>query len=233
MNADEAQKLISAGEGQRSEFKRAFAEDNEAIRSLCAFTHAEGGTVFFGVANNGKVTGISVGQNTLENFANNLRRHTNPPMSASVHELGLEGRTIVAAIVRPAERDQIFYAFNLPYIRVGKTNQVMSPEEQRVRLTSSVPPNRQQSQPPSVTRSDVEAIKERRAHFKDLNARTANLDSQRINDAKDGVLKAYLKATIPRRVARISQQRNPDSRFVRVGLWEMRRVEDFNDVSFL
>ena len=137
MNAEEARRIISGGEGQHSEFKRTFAEENEAIKSLCAFTHAEGGTVFFGVANNGEMVGTSVGQNTLENFANKLQSNTNPPLTPSVEQLTLDGKPIVTATIKQAKEGQLFYAFNVPYIRVGKTNQVMSPDQQRVRLQSA------------------------------------------------------------------------------------------------
>ena len=50
---------IESGEGQHVEFKTSFAEQNEAIKSLCAFTQADGGSVFFGVNDYGDIVGVT------------------------------------------------------------------------------------------------------------------------------------------------------------------------------
>jgi len=71
MDTEEAKAITRRGEGQHTEFKKSLSADNEAIKSLCAFANADGGTVFFGITNNGEYLGISLGNNTLENFANN------------------------------------------------------------------------------------------------------------------------------------------------------------------
>ncbi len=127
-------KHIPQVEGQCCEFKTSFAEENEAIRSLCAFTHAQGGAVFFGIANDGKIVGVTIGNNTLENFANKLRNNTQPPLIITLNDISYEGKTIVEASTGIASQSQLFYAFNTPYIRVGKTNQIISPEEVKNRL---------------------------------------------------------------------------------------------------
>jgi hypothetical protein len=134
MTPEEALQLIKEGEGQGVEFKQSFAEDNEAIRSLCAFTHAEGGTVFFGVAPDGRVVGVSLGRNTLENFANKLKTEAQPPLTPTIYQVTLEGKEVVAVTIGKAGPGQLFYAFGVPLVRVGKTNQVMAPDQQRARL---------------------------------------------------------------------------------------------------
>ena len=112
MKPEEAQIHIARGEGQNTEFKTSFAEENEAIETLCAFANAEGGTVYLGVKNNGDIIGVSIGQNTLENFANKLCRDTNPPLTPSIQQLELKSYTIVSATVEPPSQGQLFYAFN-------------------------------------------------------------------------------------------------------------------------
>jgi len=131
---EEASRLISQGEGQRIEFKQSFAEERRAIESLCAFANADGGTVFVGVSNSGKFVGASIGANTLENFSNQIRANTQPPLYPTIEQLKIDGEEIVAATIEKARPGQLFYAFNVPYVRVGRTNQVMTPDEQRSRL---------------------------------------------------------------------------------------------------
>jgi hypothetical protein len=134
MTPDEALQLIKQGEGQRVEFKKGFAEENEAIESLCAFAHAEGGTVFFGVAPDGLIVGVSLGRNTIENFANKLTRETQPPLAPTIDQVLLERKEVVPVTIGKAGPGQLFYAFGVPRIRVGKTNQVMTPDQQKARL---------------------------------------------------------------------------------------------------
>lgn len=134
MNSENARALVGQGEGQRIEFKTSLKEEREAIVSLCAFAHADGGIVFFGVRDSGEIVGASLGHNTLENLANNIRANTSPPLTPSIETLEVDGHVIVAVTVQKAQRDQVIYAFGTAYIRVAKTNQVMSPEQQRVRL---------------------------------------------------------------------------------------------------
>lgn len=134
MTPEEALQLIKQGEGQRVEFKTSFAEDNEAIESLCAFANAEGGTNFFGVSNDRRIVGVSVGVNTLENFANKVKADTDPRIAPAIHQLTLNKETVVAVTVDKGGIGQVFFAFGRPLIRVGKTNQVMSPEQVRAKL---------------------------------------------------------------------------------------------------
>lgn len=124
---------IEQDEGQEVEFKTSFAEENEAIKSLCAFANAGGGHVLFGVENNGNIVGVTLGKNTLENFANKLQSNTQPPLQPTIEQCNVEGKTVVIASVQKADEGTIHWAFNSAYIRVGKTDQVLSPEDIRKR----------------------------------------------------------------------------------------------------
>jgi hypothetical protein len=129
-----ALELIRLGEGQRTEFKTSFSEEKEAIESLGAFANTQGGTVLFGIKPDGIVCGVDVGANTLENFANRLRRESQPPLSPQIDSIKVDGRVAVAVSVDRPALGQLFHVFNTARVRVGRTNQVMSPEEQRSRL---------------------------------------------------------------------------------------------------
>jgi hypothetical protein len=132
---DEALELVRQGEGQKVEFKKSFAEERRAIESLCAFINADGGTVFFGVSPDGSISGAAIGANRLDRFSNNLRAATDPPLSPIIDRLALEEKEVVVVAVPRHAPGELFYAFNVPLVRVGATNQVMTPAEQRARLT--------------------------------------------------------------------------------------------------
>ncbi len=134
MTPDEAVELVRQGEGQKVEFKKSLAEERRAIESLCAFTNADGGTVFFGVSPDGSIFGTPIGANRLDRFSNNIRAGTDPPLSPIIDRLALEKKEVVAVTVPRHAPGELFYAFNVPLVRVGATNQRMSSEEQRARL---------------------------------------------------------------------------------------------------
>ena len=134
MTPEQALELIKSGEGQRVEFKKSFAEENEAIESLCAFANADGGTVLIGVTDDGEAVSVSQGKNTVENFARVVRDHTEPKLAPLIESITVHDNSVVRATVQEHRKGELFYAFNRPFIRVGKTNQVMTPSEQRARL---------------------------------------------------------------------------------------------------
>lgn len=137
MQPEEMMGLIHQGEGQTIEFKESFAEARDAIESLCAFTHADGGTVFFGVRNDCTVRGVSLGSNTLENFANQVRTNTQPPLAPKIYKCTIEGKDVIGVTVDKLPANEVCFAYNTPYIRVGKTNQVMHPDQIRGRLLAN------------------------------------------------------------------------------------------------
>jgi hypothetical protein len=141
MRPDEALDLIREGEGQTVEFMESFAQQNKAIETLCAMANTDGGVVFLGVRDDGTVVDVSLGQNTLENVSHALKVSTQPHLITRVYQLELEARTVVAAVVEPAPPGTAYYAFNTPYCRSGRTNQLMPPDEQRRRCMATFVPD--------------------------------------------------------------------------------------------
>ena len=63
-NIDDIRKLASGDEGGRTEYKLITGQLERGMETLCAFLNGEGGTVLFGVADNGKITGQEVSDKT-------------------------------------------------------------------------------------------------------------------------------------------------------------------------
>jgi Putative DNA-binding domain len=124
---------LIAGEGQRLEFKETLGETHAAIETLSAFVHADGGVVVFGVSATNVIVGVSVGANTLENLANDVRMNTDPRLSPRIEPLVVNGKTLVTAEIQKGPADLVCYAYGSAFVRVGRTNQRMSSDEQRRR----------------------------------------------------------------------------------------------------
>ena len=115
-------------EDEHNENKTSLSEWKDAAIALAAFSTSAGGTVRFGITQQGKRVGVSIGANTLENLANDIRRSTDPPVFPSITVQDGDGPPLV--IVR-AEESPIkpVWAFGKPYKRVGRTNQSLSRSE--------------------------------------------------------------------------------------------------------
>ena len=140
MQPEEMMGLIQQGEGQMVEFKTSFAEAREAIQSLCAFTHVDGGTVFFGVRDDGTVCGVSLGKKTLEDFANQVKTNAQPSLAPRIYKCTIEGKDVIGATVDKLPAAGVCFVYNIAYVRVGKTNQVMHPDQMRARFLAGFQP---------------------------------------------------------------------------------------------
>lgn len=69
MTLEELTKLVAEGESDRVEFKGTTGQRGEACRTLCAFLNGDGGTIVFGVACKGKLTGQLVSDETKKDLA--------------------------------------------------------------------------------------------------------------------------------------------------------------------
>ena len=120
--------MSEAAEYQDSENKSSLGEWKEATVSLAAFATSQGGTVHFGIAPDGRRLGMTLGKNTLENLANDIRRNTDPPIFPSVQVDGEESSAVVHVSVEESPIKPV-WAFGKPYKRVGRTNQSLTRDE--------------------------------------------------------------------------------------------------------
>jgi ATP-dependent DNA helicase RecG len=123
-------KLISVGENEGLEFKESPRLKEEICQVVSAFSNARGGSILVGVSNDGKVIGVDIGRNTLEELANYIKRNTDPAIFPSVKILDAEGKKIIVIEVKESAEKHVFFK-NHAYKRVGKTNQQVSSSEMR------------------------------------------------------------------------------------------------------
>ncbi|MBP6746305.1 putative DNA binding domain-containing protein [bacterium] len=118
-------KLTGNSESETLELKESFS--NEALESIGAFANAQGGTLLVGVRNNGKIIGVTVGANTLEEWAQKIQAKMQPRILTSMRVEEFEGTTVGIIKVdhsqSPVSVDGRFFK------RVGRTNQLMSHHE--------------------------------------------------------------------------------------------------------
>jgi len=127
-------KLISAGESEKVEFKQSF--NDEVIETIVAFANTTGGSVYIGISNTGKFSRISIGKETLQQWANEIKNKTSPSQIPEITEHELDGKTIYQ--IRVSEYPVKPVAFRGRYYkRVRNSNHQLSvPEISEIHLRS-------------------------------------------------------------------------------------------------
>nr|HMP32580.1 putative DNA binding domain-containing protein [Saprospiraceae bacterium] len=80
--------LIEQGEGEAIEFKSAFGP--ETIESIVAFANQKGGKVLIGISDKGAIIGVSITQETVQNWVNEVKTKTIPILIPDVEIVELE-----------------------------------------------------------------------------------------------------------------------------------------------
>ena len=97
MTKDDVLKMIAEGESQCVELKSSF--NVEAMEAVAAFANAEGSKVIIGVNNKGKVVGIDINPESVQNWVNEIKSKTEPAILVDTNLFELDGKTVVVLSV--------------------------------------------------------------------------------------------------------------------------------------
>ena len=64
------EKFYIPPESTTVEWKPSLSQINEIINTISAFSNTEGGRIFIGISNSGKIIGTHIGKGTVEKLAN-------------------------------------------------------------------------------------------------------------------------------------------------------------------
>ena len=131
LTADDVRALVAAGESQTLELKLENESQNDVGVLLAAFANGDGGTVLFGVTDDGVVVGVTKPTTVLSRIRA-ATRICRPPLTldVSVYEVVVDTHTVVVAQV-PALLGQL-YSYNGIYRRrQGADNALLLAEEMR------------------------------------------------------------------------------------------------------
>jgi len=115
-------------EGQTVERKESLSLWRDIVETCAAFATAQGGKVFVGVADDGRITGVQIGRATLEDLANRIAQNTTPKIVPAIATQEEQGLTVIV-VDAPEHQTKPVTAFGRPFCRSGRTNQVLSASE--------------------------------------------------------------------------------------------------------
>ena len=126
MKTTEFKQRIAQGENTTAEFKERL--DQEVIETAAAFANTNAGIIFIGVSDNQKITGTTIGKETLRDVTNRISQAIDPRVGLEIESVDVEGKSVL--LVRIAESPiKPVSVKGICYKRVGNSNRVMSPQE--------------------------------------------------------------------------------------------------------
>jgi predicted HTH transcriptional regulator len=126
---------LKSGEGQKIEFKRGFIDD-DILKSIAAFANTNDGTIFIGIDDGGKISGINVKtpkekDSFRTKIFNLIRNKVKPYLLVDIDFEEKEIRDYVVAKIFVPRGEELFY-FLFPdgviYVRDGNADKKASPE---------------------------------------------------------------------------------------------------------
>lgn len=123
-------------ESESIEYKESLAEKRDAGADLVAFANKGGGTLYFGVRNNGDIKGIQdINEKTIRELAEFYNSNIEPKLYPKITIENVENPIIKVEVPKSDSNHHIFQG--VPYIRTGPTSPKMSQAEYQRRLISS------------------------------------------------------------------------------------------------
>ena len=117
---------IPKAESKTVEFKKSFNQDT--IESLVAFANADGGSVYVGVRDDGKVLGVQLANESETAWVNEIKSKTAPAIVPEADRLIVGGKSVVRLYIAPLPVKPTSVQGRY-YIRKGKSNHLMSISE--------------------------------------------------------------------------------------------------------
>ncbi len=125
MNIEQIKTLISEGESDNLEFKASTGQLKPAFETLCAFLNKSGGTVLFGVKDDGRIVGQEVTDQTHLDIANMITK-IEPPIQVDVNAVLVEkNRYVIALSVTPTPSSMPYVFSAKPFWRLGTSTRLM------------------------------------------------------------------------------------------------------------
>lgn len=117
---------LPKSESKTVEFKTAFNQDT--IVSLVAFANADGGSVYIGIRDDGKIVGVSLAEESETAWVNEIKSKTAPAIVPEADRMVVDGKNVVRLYIAPLPVKPTSVQGRY-YIRKGKANHLMSISE--------------------------------------------------------------------------------------------------------
>ena len=137
MNYHDVNDMIGEGEGFTIEFKRRISSPEKIARTLISFANTRGGTILFGVDDDGSIVGVESEKSEIEMIGIAAKEFCDPPVEAVIDIVPFDGLDVIVCAVHESrtkphyflgDRDNVNGESTRVYIRVNDNTMMASRE---------------------------------------------------------------------------------------------------------
>ena len=140
MNLEELKAQVALGEDSRRQFKQDMTNADSLAAEMAAFSNAEGGIIYLGVADDGTLPGLSRADVSRLNqlIANAASQHIRSPIAVQTENLELENGRLVIVLTIPKGIDKPYFDRNgVIWLKSGADKRRINSKEELRRLFQS------------------------------------------------------------------------------------------------
>ena len=124
-------------ESDTVELKKSLSQLESSLKTICAFLNHKGGTVYFGVRNDGFIIGQPSSDSNLRKISQQISSRIKPHVVPSIEVIDVNGKEVIKVSVSPLNKN-LYYFDGIPYKRSGTETVVMSPDEVKHKISLSL-----------------------------------------------------------------------------------------------
>jgi hypothetical protein len=123
--------ICNNGEDQTYEFKAAGTDARKLAREVCAMLNTKsGGIIFYGIDDDGKVSGTDVSRQKLDQpLQNSIKNSISPAATVTLKTISVMGTQVLVIVVPPWNRSDVFQFDEKVLLRKGTNVFGAKPEE--------------------------------------------------------------------------------------------------------
>ncbi len=137
MNFHDVNLLIEEGEGIEIEFKRRISSAEKIARTIISFANTKGGTILFGIDDDGSIVGVESEKSEIELIRIAGRDFSDPPIIPIISIVPFDGRDVIVCQIEESrtkphyflgEQERVNGESTRVYIRVNDNTMMASRE---------------------------------------------------------------------------------------------------------
>jgi predicted HTH transcriptional regulator len=133
MNAGDVRLMITEGEGFQVEFKRKISSAEKIARALVAFSNTRGGTILFGIDDDGSIVGVESEKTEIELIELAGTQLCDPPIAPQIEIVPFNSKDVIIASVEESKNKPHYFLSedgeeNKVFIRVNDKTVLASRE---------------------------------------------------------------------------------------------------------
>jgi ATP-dependent DNA helicase RecG len=176
-------------ESETVELKKSLAELKQGLFSMAAILNKhKAGTLWFGIRNNGTVSGIDAGDKTLRDLSQAIAAHIEPKIFPKISEVTITGKRCIK--IDFAGDDTPYFAYGRAFMRVADEDRQLSVKQLKELIAAQSRESlRWDNQPGNFTLADLDQAKLKRfVERAKLSWDTAENALAKLGPIKDGKL---------------------------------------------